>query len=433
MAATKKSYTKLALMILLVGLISLEIGVFTGGSLNIGNVLMVMSCLMAALLIYISPRIGAGKRFYLIGPDYVYITYLAWCALSALWSLDPIGTLTQTIYLGALWLGCSAVGMQASPSMAANYLLRAAVVIALASFAMIPVSSQLAFQPFSSTGLPELRGVFAHQLRLGAFMSVCVAFIMIGVLDGSSRSLVGQNAATRWAMFLILFICMVAALARSYTAYMLLALPISILLSRRGWIRWTTIVLVGAMVTFIMIYADQIVGLLGDEGGDVTLSGRTRVWEVTMSAYEEGPALRGMGYATFNLPAFDSMWNYYRPPHPHNSFIAALFETGLIGAVLTAVFILSQIVTVVRSANMRRATSLGLFLIIMTFLASLTGVNYAGKPSTLFGLTMLFVAIEGRLVGSVNSVIRKQRSGARRASKLQSVLPAAPSSSEVTR
>src|SRR5690606_7392 len=106
----------------------------------------------------------------------------------------------------------------------------------------------------------------------------------------------------------------------------------------------------------------------------------------------------GFGYATFDSPRFDWLWGYYRPAHPHNSYIQAYFETGLIGLGLTVMLVATHFLSALSWSSSSGRYSYSLYLVLLMSLGSITGSNYAGKPSLLFCLTLLVLAVETRII-----------------------------------
>jgi O-antigen ligase len=103
--------------------------------------------------------------------------------------------------------------------------------------------------------------------------------------------------------------------------------------------------------------------------------------------------LLGFGFASFGSGDFDIYFPYYRPPHPHSSFISVIFETGYIGFLLIIIYVVVQIKEI-QNRQGNKKLSYSAFLIFFTVLGSLTGANIASKLSLLFSLMLLFSIIE---------------------------------------
>lgn len=388
-----ESATGLALLLYVIGVLCLDLQLNVA-DLNLGNLAMVGFSIASIAVVAYSNKQSFPFLRRPIGQDYIYLLYLLLCAMSVAWSSARMVTFVQTSFLLILFLGCQYSGA-VRVQFGAMLIVRCAAVIGLLSLLLVVIAPTQAFQPLSSTGLPELRGIFRHQLRLGAFQSAALAVAVIAYRNGEWRAVVHPNFFVATTIIAVIAVTAAAALARSYSAYAMLALILSIGISKPGQLRVITFFCLFTICALILMYSDTIISWVAESGGDVTLTGRTRVWEVTLAASEASWKL-GRGYATFDTATYDHLWRQYRPPHPHNSFLAALFETGVGGLALTVALIIVQLVTVLRSGTQKGKFSYALFFVIFSFLGSLTGVNYAGKPSILFSLAMLFVTLEMR-------------------------------------
>lgn len=364
--------------------------------LNVGNLVLVAGALFSSAIAVLD-RVRAGARgVTLKWHDIVYVAYLVFALLTAAWSPAPSMTIVQVIFLGAVCV--AVINLSDTPLHAAlRTVAWLAFFTALASFALIPLSASAAFQPATSTDLPELRGIFSHQLRLGLFMGMALGFATIAVLNREFGRIFASGAVGIVVIPVILA-CLVAAFARLYTAAMVVALLLTIGLSKPGWPRRIAFVLFGIIVAIAALNWQSILMIIASADVDLTLTGRTLIWAKTLA--EAGPAnWLGYGYASFDHAVFDRLWGYYRPAHPHNSYLQAYFETGYIGLALTLLFVTMQLIAALRVSGKTGKYSYALFLVLFTMIGSLTGSNYAGKPTFLFSITYLVLAIESRLPG----------------------------------
>lgn len=367
-------------------------------SIKVGNLILVGGCVLATTLAILVRKRAGIRGVAVMSPDWVYLCYLVFVFLSALWSPSPLRTTVQAIYLTAVWITTMNIG-DADAVTVNRTIVRAAVAVALLSFAVIPFES-FAFQPRSSTGFPELRGIFSHQLRLGVFMAATLGLVVLAWLNGHLSAIIGRSGVKVALWVVVIVACLGAAVARLYTAAMIVALGMTIGLARPGWRRLISVLAIGTLVTAIVVSSETLVGALVDEGFDLTLTGRAYVWERTLRYSDIHPWL-GYGYASFDHPSFDGIFPYWRPAHPHNSYLQAYFETGLIGLTLTLLFILLQLRIALRASRMLHRYSYSLFLVLLAAIGSITGSNYAGKPTLLLSLVMLMVAVEAREVRKV--------------------------------
>jgi exopolysaccharide production protein ExoQ len=130
------------------------------------------------------------------------------------------------------------------------------------------------------------------------------------------------------------------------------------------------------------------------QNGDLSLTGRVMVWMKAVNSVES-EWLLGNGFAVFNSPNFDYIWGSYRPPHAHNSFVSIYFEGGFVGVsmlvILVFVHFYKSTETKIIGQNKYNYSN---FVFFMAFLSSLTGVTYAGKPSILYSLLFIFIAMD---------------------------------------
>lgn len=378
------------LLVLVVAIIFLDVQLGTFG-INPGNLFLFSGSLLviviSAVRLQRKDMTGVSIRAY----DWIYLAYLAFAAASALWAPAPINTIVGVVYLAAFWIATLFL-TRADLLLAARYVVLLAVLVAVLSFLSIPISPTYAFQPVAHGEFPELRGIFGHQLRLGLFMAIALGIVVIAYFNGDLDKIVRRR---RGFVILILLICLVAAYARLYTAAAAVSVLLTLGLSRAGWVRATTIALACFGAIFVYLGQDVIFALLEEGDFDLTLTGRTRIWERIETQVQLRPWL-GFGYASFDHPSFDGLFGNYRPAHPHNSFLQARFETGLIGYVLTLVLVAAHFLAAMKVHKITGKYSYSLFFVILTVLGSLTGANYASKPSLLFSLLLLFLAIETR-------------------------------------
>jgi exopolysaccharide production protein ExoQ len=366
---------------------------FPSVGVNVGNLLLLGGSLASAALAVYGRVLHESPGVPLKLHDFIYLAYLLFVLASAGWSPSPANTIAQFIYLSAVWLGAICLA-SARLSTVVSLLVWLAVLTAILSFLIVPVSQEVAFQPASSTALPELRGVFSHQLRLGLFMSMALGCLGVSVLNGDLQRLAGSRVAAG-ALIGVLGICLVAAFARLYTAAMLLAFAAAIGLSAPRW-RYAFLIFTGIFVALCWAYWEPLIQWVASTDTDLTLTGRTLMWVKTLAATGSSHWL-GFGFASFDHPSFDWIWGYYRPAHPHNSYLQAYFETGYIGLALTVLLVGSHLRAAIGTATAANRYSYSLYLVLLMAIGSLTGSNYAGKPTLLFAITYLVLSVETRI------------------------------------
>jgi O-antigen ligase len=384
--------SSLATAFFIVGAIAPDLQLPQAG-LNLGN-LILLFCL--CLSVYFSSIANAmtRSRLRMESQHFVYLAYVVYCGMTMLWSVEKAETLMQSVL--SLVLLASVVYMAPLRlSTVISLLILACTLISCVSLLSVAAGPSFAFQPISSSGSPELRGILKHQLRLGVVTSVGLGLWLIALFNRDLIPPLNYRRTVSVLLFVLVFVCMYAARARLYTAMMLLSLALTFAISRGGWLRHLSYAGLLILAVGGYVYGNEFLTALDRSGFDTTLTGRTLVWEKTLIAAED-VGWRGYGYATFDSPKFDWIWNIYRPPHAHNSLLEAYFETGMLGAVLLCAVVFVQLRRSVQLGGQSGRLSYSLYMVLFTALGSLTGVNYAGRLSFLFCVMMLVLAVESR-------------------------------------
>lgn len=377
------------------GLMSLEMQFLSAG-MNIGN-LIIISALAALALLSISRNMPFEVNLRIRFHDFVFISYITYILISAAWSVSYRDSISGAAIVLALLL-ISILVCKVEIEIVIKSVLMFALVAAVISLAMMLLVPDIAYQPKSSTGVDELRGVFKHQLRLGAFMSVAACFIVLAVLNGSIKTVF----FTRWAFIVLGTILILTVLylsrTRLYAVAALLALLLTIGLSRQGLLRWVTYAFIGYSSLAIWYTYQGLLEYLEGIGFDTSLTARTLIWSRTLGAINEQNYWFGYGYDSFVNSQFDYLFpGDYRPAHAHNSFIQAQFETGAIGLYILIFLIFSQFISLSSRKRPRsNGFSYAMFLFLFNLFGSMVGLNYAGALSLMFGLFIVCLAIETR-------------------------------------
>ncbi|QPM92546.1 O-antigen ligase family protein [Pseudooceanicola algae] len=388
-AAGRQNYWYVSVFIFLA--MSLELHFFSAGA-NLG----ILFLLCFFMLLVADRFLNQRPMSPLLAHDWVYLFYIALTMASALWSVVPGRTIVAALPQFAL-LGLTLAMWRVPTTTIIRQIMIFAVVAAVLSIMMIPVSSSLAYQPSSSTGGAELRGVFKHQLRLGAFMAMAMGFYVVAWLNGDLLRVMLRSRGRAVFVFLILMVTLYLSQTRLYVVTAILALLLSLALSRRGAKKWITVVLAVLAVVVIGASSQEILFWLESQGVDTGLTGRVLIWQRTLEAIEPAKQLLGYGFRTYDQSYFDYIFRGdYRPAHSHNSFIQAYFETGRIGQIAVIVLILTQLSAAWRASAETNRHSYSLFLVLYVTLGSLFGMNYAGALSTIFCLMFLLLASETR-------------------------------------
>jgi O-antigen ligase len=393
---TRVAPIKYAPAAILLGATVLELQIPNVG-VNLGNLFVVGASFLAVILALLFARRQGPVIPRLLPHDYAYLAYVAYVGLMAPLSVSPRETAVECVYLLTIWAGCLACA-SADRRATVRTIYWIAVASAALSFAMLAVSPSIALQPYSSSGLPELRGIFQHQLRLGLFMGTALGLVAVAALNDELKLLFRRPALAAPALGLLSLATMMA-FARLYTVAAVAAFGACYFLVTRNTIRILMVSSVVAVITFLALNWQQLILEFHISAATLSLSGRTLVWARTLAF--AGPGLvHGFGFGTFNDPSFDHLFPVWRPDHPHNAFIQAYFETGYIGLFLTLVVIGAHLRASLLYWQRFRKVPFSYYMVMLTFLGSFFGSNYAGKPTFLFTALLLMLGLEARITAA---------------------------------
>lgn len=361
--------------------------------INLGNIFVSLGSLLVIIVICEKSRPGYMLGM-LLSLDFCFVILIAfYFILSIFWSVSPLDTLAQSIYFVLLIVACYA--LRSTPVyLLVRFIILSSVVVGLLSLFALLISPNFAFQPVSSTAIPELRGIFKHQQRLGLFMYLSAGLIALAIFNREPHVFEGSIMKHKWKILFFVTFVGVLAFARLNMLFAFLAFTLCLFSSRYGFLkRITILLLVTIVLLFIFSHWPETI-YYNYKSGDISLSGRFIIWERTLE-YSMDRATLGYGFGTFNAPILDYFWGDYRPPHAHNSFVQAYFDGGVVGFIL---FVILAFIHFFVSTKITTNTkfSYSSFVFYLTFLCSFTGVIYAGKPSVLYAFLFLFIAVESR-------------------------------------
>jgi exopolysaccharide production protein ExoQ len=367
---------------------------FPTESINIGNLFIVFSSILLCLSTYfqnfgvLRPRFDFFKGFLFFG-----FAYAIFSMSSFLWSLSPLDSFVQGIYALCILVGCISVGRY-DLNYVYGFIIKLFFVLSLVSLLSPIISTQYAFQPLSSTGFPELRGVFKHQQRLGLNAAVVLGIFILVLKNGDlNKVLVGKWFKYRWIMLLTIFIVFLAAQARLFSVFFFVAMLFCIFYRSNPKTIFSLLFLTVAILVSYFEYVDVFLRYYDND--EMTLSGRTTVWTRSYLTALDEPIF-GYGFATFDTEYFDYLWFDYRPAHAHNSFLQVFFDLGVVGFALFILMTISHIRVGSLYSVTFQSYSISLFAVVFSILCGLTGIVYGGKPSTLMTITIMLLVIENK-------------------------------------
>lgn len=306
-----------------------------GSDSSIGRMLFYPAYAAIAVLIVLERR--RFIRAMIAAPVLVAVTGLVF--LSVQWSIDPGVTLRRAVALGmttafGLYLGATYSWMQ---------LIR---LLALLNAALLALSLVVIF------AAPELgrdfvvhdgawRGGWQEKNTMGAYMArALIVFLCAAAIDTPRRWLwLGLSAAS-------LFMAVMSNSATSLIActVVLATLAVTSLMQRGAglvvMVGWAGLFALMSLGVALAVAPEAFVAIIGK---DLTLTGRTDIWEAVSYQLTSRDAWGlGFGFGAFwsveEGPAYwirqELQWDV---PNAHNGWLETILGLGLVGAVLMAI------------------------------------------------------------------------------------------------
>ncbi|HMR29919.1 MAG TPA: O-antigen ligase family protein [Geminicoccaceae bacterium] len=355
---------------------------------------------LAALVILLRvPLLLRVDRRVLLSPSLVWlVAYLLWLTLSQEWSISPAEGQNHITMLWVVLLASLAVSDE-PPSRTALIYVGSCTLVILAGWAALAAGWPGALSPGEAW---RFKGIIRHEQTM-AFCAIS-AFLCATVWVLNRRRVDASVAMLPVGLALALALATVLATqARSFTAFFVLSLFAAWFFHLRGARKIYVLVAGLAVGGGLFLAIDVLMPLLsrGSEQQDVTLSGRTIVWEATIGEIAKRP-LTGFGFGSYQ-DYFSTFWNGWTPGHAHNMWLHVAFESGIVGAVLITGFVLALLLRGLRFQRETGLLSHTLILTIFLLLADIMSVIIGGKLSTPYGLLLVLAMQEERLRSLVRS------------------------------
>lgn len=320
--------------------------VFLGGE-NVRTFFMAAIAYITVLLIFIRRHrilsvIKQNRFIYL--PILLLMVYVL---LSVLWSIAPESSFKRVsfLFIGSIFAiyFTTRFDLKEQIRLVAGSLGFAAVLCVVFYFAL-PAYGRMGYGKDLIYNLAEqelrgaVRGIFIHKNALGRVMAIACLSLFCVVSDLKSY----RQRLMVWAMFALCLGLLIAA--RSATAICVISACLCLVPIYKG-LRWNSQVLsatyiilgiaAGTVITIVVGNLESVVGLFGR---DVTLTGRTDLWEAVMSEIWQKPIF-GYGYRAYWrgwVGPSASMWQQFDwlPPHSHNGFLDLWLELGIVGLII---------------------------------------------------------------------------------------------------
>lgn len=319
---------------------------------------------------------------------------IALATLSTAWSIDGGATLRRCVWLALTMAFGLYLAWRYDWRGLLNVLTGAFLILALGSLALGALAPAMGRMTQEHPG--AWSGLWTHKNTLGGIMALGVAACAAAAITTPARRKLWSFAA----------LCCFALVVLSTSKTALIASLLGLcaigagLLVRRGPLQ-TIVVAAGVLVAFVMgagvvlLAPDLIVAALGR---DLTLTGRTDIWDAAAPAVAAKPWL-GYGYYAFWLPDNGpAYWVREAVAWPvasaHSTWLELALGLGRIGVVL---FALQLLATLKRGAGAFMRADAGLWApaFLATFALYTLSESHALQANNLFWT--IYVAVAARL------------------------------------
>ena len=321
-----------------------------------------------------------------IFPLFLYVSY---CFITVIWSVSRTDTIFHTLVFGIGIITCLGAVRFRSEDTLRIFVTISGLIFALSWMALV-LAPGYALQ---QKGFWRLRGVMNHEFELGFLAAATLVILAVQWVSATTKEQSRRLGVQFYGMAALAAATLLATQTRTLMIYTLIVLLIIGVFYSRGNRRIFVLVAGGLFALVCALFFQEIITAFSRGDGDASLSGRTLIWERTLALADQVPWF-GYGFSTFTDPAFDYVWYRYRPPHAHNTWIMAYFETGRIGAILLTLFMLGQLYAGFALSKKMKRPSVGFFLAVLCTVSGLTSLLYGGKLSALICLTFLVLVQE---------------------------------------
>lgn len=350
-------------------------------------ILKMLLCLLAVAVFFKKVKIGDIKA---LSPLFAFLLI---AFFSVAWSSEPYLTARATFELGI----CVLLGLVLITCRTVDETLRliyvtvsVAVVLSLVNAVLFPSLGQHNADDFKQSVHAGLwRGIFIHKNILGQVASLHLAMTVL-----SRREIIG-NGLLRGALLMVSVTVLVKS--GSATAYIQLFFAILVFffirlsLSLRMFL---SILLVVTMPFGLVFYAEIADVVLGAAGRELTLTGRTQVWNWLL-AYEGAPWLNGVGFGNFytigshlqdafGLAVVDA----------HSGYLELYLTLGVLGLAAFSYLVLSGFAALWKlKTSVPSFAMLGIVILSMWVLNAVTETSPFRPNNGLFACALIIVVI----------------------------------------
>jgi exopolysaccharide production protein ExoQ len=332
--------------------------------------------------------------------NFLFVAMAAWALMSPLWSIEPgytamragalVGTMMFGLYIGTRYTRTELMHMLA----VAFFWLGA---FSLAAAILLPhIAIDHVLHPGAWNGVLNHKNNFGRICALGA----TVAFICLKDMD-----FMPYKKRFYQATFILMVFCTI--MSTSKTSLLLLILGIVLYYPLRA------MALKNMVVSFMMAILVSIIAILlstgllmtivesalGAMGRDMTMTGRTDLWQTVWLAIDERYWL-GYGPGAFWVSgqgALGMIWPLggWIPPHAHNGILELWIGLGFVGVALFMFSYIRAIINSFRILSPEAAANVFPFLyLLVMMIADTTEISIMRHNNTYW---VIFVALAVRM------------------------------------
>jgi O-antigen ligase len=198
-----------------------------------------------------------------------------------------------------------------------------------------------------------------------------LAWFLSQLSTKNKTAMLGRQTIFLGGLSLLFFISLIIGQSRgAFGIALILGVSLFFLLGKKNSIKIMGIMSVAITLILIVALNTPIVQkqIMFQKGHDV-LSSRDRVWNVSLEASRFHPIL-GIGMSNWHFIGLDHLKKsveargeifnpdyYYFPGHSHNLYLTALVERGVLGLIITLVFMLAWIRQLIKTFNWAKKTN----------------------------------------------------------------------------
>jgi O-antigen ligase len=327
--------------------------------LNVASIFAVVLIVLSSLLIFV-------RRKDLLHAPLVlsFGLFIIFSGASYIYSIDKAATIQETLRIMSIFVSfVTAYVLCLSGARA-----RKVIVHTILFAAAIPLSFAL-FQLITNTGFSDnlgtegrLNGTFAHPNSFASFLLIIIAIITYRIFSKNTDT-VNKNTS----IILFIITCTLLILTFSRGGWFALVIFFGIL----SLLRAPRLLFGIAIVSIVLFFTSQTVHDriedIYNPPADSSIRWRTQQWKNALAAWQLSPTF-GYGAGTEIAIHEQEQGFYAGNPYTHNDLVKALQETGIVGASLFVLLLITVLVRLLITYHTLPKSNDKLFVLIILLL-----------------------------------------------------------------